>query len=135
MSSKCKKTQIFQGFYLSEPPPRHRHVIMMETPTHILQLRKLDLCSKTDISKITCINAWSNWAKVINIFSQLNWFIFGKKITNTLEMSSLLKYRYSNSKQFPTKHVSAIATQKSSYLISLILVNLVANLTVSHSPT
>ena len=28
-----------------------------ETPKHILQLRKLDLCSKTDISKTVWINA------------------------------------------------------------------------------
>ena len=56
-------------------------------------------------------------------------------MTNTLEISSFLKYRYSKSKQFSTKKVRAIATKKSSCLVSLILVNLVATLTVSHSPT
>ena len=48
-------------------------------------------------------------------------------MTNALEMSSLLKYH-----KVPLNQ-SAIATQKSSYFISLILVNLVVNLTASHS--
>ena len=96
---------------------------------------KFNLCSKTDISKTAWINAWPIWAKVINILSQVNWFIFGKKMTNTLEMSTFLKYHWGKSKQFSTKKVNAIATKKSSCFISLILVNLVANLTVSHSPS
>ena len=48
-------------------------------------------------------------------------YFFGKKITNALEMPSFLKYRYSKSRQFSTKQVSAIATQKPSCFISLIL--------------
>ena len=63
----------------------------LETPTHILRLRKLDLSSKVDISKTAWINTWPIWAKVMNILPLVNWFIFGKKMTNTLEMSSFLK--------------------------------------------
>ena len=54
-------------------------------------------------------------------------------MADTLEMTSLLKYRQGKSKQFSTKQISAIAPQKSSFFTSLMLMNLVANLTVSHS--
>ena len=40
-----------------------------------------------------------------------------------------------NLSNYSTNWVSAIATEKPSHFTSLILVNLVANLTVSHSPT
>ena len=40
-----------------------------------------------------------------------------------------------NLSNYSTKQVSATAPEKSSYFTSLILMNLVANLTVSHSPT
>ena len=55
-----QKTQIFQGFYPAESSPGHRHVIMSETPAHSLQLRKLDICSKTDISKTA-------WIKMLDL--------------------------------------------------------------------
>ena len=60
---------------------------------------------------------------------------FWKEDDYTLKISSFLKYRWSKSKQFSTKKVSAIATKKSSCFISLILVNLVVYLTVFHSLT
>ena len=55
--------------------------------------RKLNYCQKTDLSKTAWLNASPIWAKVIKILSQVNWFIFGEKMSNTLEMSSLFKYR------------------------------------------
>ena len=56
-------------------------------------------------------------------------------MTNTLEISSFLKYRQDKSKQFSTNQVSVIAPQKPSCSTSLTLVNLVVHLTVSYSPT
>ena len=53
-------------------------------------------------------------------------------MTNTLEMSLFLKYRQCKSKQFKQ---NAVAPQIFFCFTILILVNLVANLTVSHSQT
>ena len=55
-------------------------------------------------------------------------------MANAVEMTSFLKYRKGKSKQLSTKQLSVIAPQKSFYFASVILVNLVANLTAFHSP-
>ena len=56
-----KRQKLFQVFTPKLPPMFHHEALDLETQPAFYNIQKLDLCSKTEVSKTAWINAWTEY--------------------------------------------------------------------------
>ena len=97
MSSRCKKAKNFQGLHPLNPPPRFCHEPIAQlystsrTPPAFHNIRKLNPCSKTDISKTVLVNAWvvGLHRKIEHHTKFMLWVITSKNIFQKIQKTLL----------------------------------------------